>query len=169
MNNKYKLLSAVILLLAAVREIQPLDLFIAPYTAGENSIFFNTSVTAFSVINENKKVEFDWSITIPQFKMSLDYVLPVYLPFYLGVYLDISEENKYGLRGGYHINLDADKTDLYLIYCFGFDFLQKEDEDVYLYDFRAGFRYMFGSLLGVYMESGFQMRELVLGLALKLN
>jgi hypothetical protein len=167
--GKFRLLPAMILLFISAQNIQALDLFVAPYTAGENTIFFNTSIMTFSVINEEEGVEFNWNITIPRFKTSFDYVPPVSLPFFLGLYFDISKDSKYGVRGGYHINIDVDEIDLYLIYCFGLDFLQKEDEEIYLYDFRAGFRYMFGSLLGVYLESGLQMKELVVGLTLKLN
>jgi hypothetical protein len=63
------------------------------------------------------------------------------------------------------------------MYCFDFGFtrwrrLRAEGApapEVRYYDFRAGLRYVFGKLFGLYIESDYKLDALILGLTIKLN
>jgi hypothetical protein len=143
-----------------------------PDTAGNNAVFFNTSIAAFRTAGE-------WEVTVPKFKFSLDYVFPWLLPFFAGFYMEAPDPNltSFGTRIGYHLDMEIDNLDIYIMYCFDFGFTRwrrlraygAAAPEVRYFDFRAGLRYVFGKLFGLYIESDYKLDALILGLTIKLN
>ena len=166
------ILTAALLLLAAL-DVSAFDLISHPEIAGENAVFFNTSVISYEPPPN------EWNVTVPKFKFSLDYVLPWFLPFFLGFYMESPDHNltSFGTRAGYHFDMEVDNLDIYVMYCFDFGFLRAAEleargapaPEIRYYDFRAGLRYIFGKIFGLYIESDYKLDALILGLTVKLN
>jgi hypothetical protein len=160
-------------LLATAMKIHPFDLMSHPEIAGENAVFFNTSLVSYEPPPN------EWNMTIPKIKFSFDYVFPWLLPFFAGLYMEAPQPNltSFGTRIGYHFDMEIDNLDIYLMYCFDFGFLRAAKlteygvpaPEVRYFDFRAGLRYIFGKLFGLYIESDYKLDALVLGLTIKLN
>jgi hypothetical protein len=95
----------------------------------------------------------------------------------VGVFLKTPDPNlrHFGVRLGYHINLDEPNLDVYALYVFDLGFLRNDtliehnDEPVemLLYDFRAGIRYRFATFC-IFIETGFKMQSINFGISLKL-
>jgi hypothetical protein len=161
-----------ILLVTAVN-IYSFDLMSHPETAGENAVFFNTSLVSYEPPPN------EWNMTIPKFKFSFDYVFPWLLPFFAGFYMEAPQPNltSFGIRAGYHFDMEIDNLDIYLMYCFDFGWtrwrqLRAEGvpvPEIRYFDFRAGLRYVFGKLFGLYIETDYKLDALIMGLTLKLN
>jgi hypothetical protein len=146
-----------------------LDFWQYPEAADKNAVFLDlrSNVLSFSE---------GFRLTLPEF--SADYVLPVGLPFSIGAYFKTPDPNlkSFGLRLGYHINIDDPNTDIYLLYIFDFGFLRNdvlleyndEAQEIHWYDFRAGIRYEFG-LFCLALESDYKLQGLNISISLKLN
>jgi hypothetical protein len=170
-SNKYKILTIIFFLTTAFN-VYSFDLISHPEIAEENSIFFNTSFVSYRPGGE-------WEINAPKFKISLDYALPCPLPFFLGAYMEAPDPNltSFGARAGYHLDMEADNLDIYIMYCFDFGFTRSRQlrsygasvPEIRYFDFRAGLRYIFGKLFGLYIESDYKLDALILGLTIKLN
>jgi hypothetical protein len=73
--------------------------------------------------------------------------------------------------------MEVDNLDIYVMYCFDFGFLRAAElearsvlaPEIRYYDFRAGLRYIFGKIFGLYIESDYKLDALILGLTVKLN
>lgn len=160
-------------LLTAAQTASAFDLLSHPEVAEENAIFFNTSIISYQVPPN------EWNITVPKFKFSLDYVFPWLLPFFAGLYMESPDPNltSFGVRGGYHFDMEIDNLDIYIMYCFDFGWTRGRQLRAYgvtvpeirYFDFRAGLRYIFGKLFGLYIESDYKLDALILGLTIKLN
>ncbi|GHU44739.1 hypothetical protein FACS1894190_16370 [Spirochaetia bacterium] len=115
----------------------------------------------------------------PKMKFDLDYMLPVGLPFALGVYMEAPMPNliDFGPRISYHINFDIENFDLYFLYCFNLGFLRNaelrekgyEPVEIRYFDFRGGIRYLFGGFMGVVIETGFHLDYIMIGAVIKLH
>jgi hypothetical protein len=113
---------------------------------------------------------------------SADYMLPLFLPFSIGGFVVPPSESSpnlkhFGLRAGYHVDLENEKLDLYAFYSFDFGWLRNDDlvfigdtpvEAVY-YDFRIGVRFFFNANTGLFVESGYKFKSVDFGLSVKLN
>jgi hypothetical protein len=155
------------ILLAA--PLAALDFWQWPEAADKNAIFLDARFAGISFTD-------GYQIFRPVF--SLDYIIPVIAPFSLGAYFKTPDPNlkSFGLRLGYHINLEDPKTDLYGLYVFDFGFTRNdllaryddEQQPVNWYDFRAGIRRRFRSLW-LCLETDFKLQGIYIGLSLKIN
>jgi hypothetical protein len=108
----------------------------------------------------------------------IDYMLPVPVPVSAGVYMKTPYPNlkSFGIRIGYHFDLDIPKTDLYVVYTYEFGFIRTgillEYNDtppkVYNFDFRIGVRRFFGTF-GLALESGHKFHSVIILFSIKLN
>jgi hypothetical protein len=171
--GKTALILLVFIFLTPAWNIYSFDLISHPEAAEENAVFFNTSIVSYEPPPNT------WNITAPKFKFSLDYVFPWPLPFFIGFYMEAPDPNltSFGIRTGYHLNMEIDNLDMYFMYCFDFGFLRARRLKAYgvsapeirYFDFRAGLRYIFGKLFGLYIESDYKLDALIMGVSIKLN
>ena len=157
-----KIFFLILLIFLSVFSPGALDLWQYPEMADRNSIFAGVFVTSFSTVYDNY-------FKIPDPEVHLDYVLPVGLPFSMGLSLRAFEYNYFslGLRPGYHINLNNAVTDLYFLYTIDLVF---RGDFIYLeYGGRIGLRRRLGRFLIFQAESGHGLRSLNLGLSFKIN
>jgi hypothetical protein len=163
-----KTLAAVLAILLAA-PLAALDFWQWPEAADKNALFLDARFAGVSFTD-------GFQVFPPAF--SLDYILPVVAPFSLGAYFKTPEPNlkSFGVRLGYHINLDEPNTDLYGLYVFDFGFTRNallaqyddEQQPVNWYDFRVGIRRRFRSLC-ICLETDFKLQGIHIGLALKIN
>ena len=150
-----------------------IDIWRHPEMAQRNSLFINAK---FFDVNFEPAIENMFFISLPQF--SVDYMLPLPLPFSAGLFFRTPSPNlnSFGVRLGYHINIRDARTNLYVLYIFDGGFLRNDtlrehgDEEmpVYFYDFRVGIRRMFGSFVCLMLETTFKLRGITIGVSAKL-
>jgi len=143
--------------------------------AERHSIFINAKFFDINFVPRNGAASM-FSIGLPE--ISVDYMLPLPLPFSAGVFLQAPSVNlnSFGVRLGYHINLRNPALNLYVLYVFDAGFLRNElllqygDEEVpmRLYDFRVGIRRMFGTFFCLIVETTFQLRGITIGISAKI-
>jgi hypothetical protein len=112
----------------------------------------------------------DWRFKIYNPEIFFDFMLPVPLPFSFGVSVSSLKSGVFGIgfRPAYHINLNDPNSDLYVMYPINIEFV--EDISAKLeYTGRIGFRRRFGSFFCVNLETGFMLKALNFGIAIKLN
>jgi hypothetical protein len=141
-----------------------------PEMAEKNSLFLGGLAASLS---------FDEGFGTPPAELQLDYLLPFGLPFSAGVYFKVPDPNltSFGIRAAYHIDLESENIDLYVFYVFDLGFLRNDllleygdrAQEIRRYDFRAGVRRKFGRFVCLSVESGFKLRAVHFGIALKLN
>jgi hypothetical protein len=142
-----------------------------PVVAEKNSVFLDLSFAS---------VRFWTGFEMPPFRLSADYLLPLPAPLAVGVFLTLPDPNlkSFGTRLTYHFNLaDAEKLDIYFIYNFDIGFVRNgllleygdDAQDLHLYDFRAGLRYMFSGAFCFVIETGYKLKTLEIGLSIKSN
>jgi hypothetical protein len=149
------------------------SLYTHPEIAEENSIFLNLRIVDVSLVGD-----FNFLVL----NAFVDYMLPVFLPFFIGGFIvPPSDSNPnlkhFGLRGGYHIDLEKPKLDFYIFYTFDFGWLRNDDlvsagdtpVEIIYYDFRAGVRFFFNKNTGLFVESGYKFKSVDFGLSVKLN
>jgi len=108
-----------------------------------------------------------FSIQSPYFYV--DYLLPVGLPFSVGlsaVALD-PDVLRFGTRIGYHVNLDDEFTDLYLVYTL--DYLSNPDGRFIEFGGRIGIRRLLGRYICLNIETGFKLLTVTFGISVKLK
>lgn len=157
-----------VLILACPRGFA-LDLWRYPEMAAKHALFIGGFAADLS---------FTKGFSVPPPEWYVDYLLPFGLPFSLGAYLVTPDPNLtgFGLRAAYHVDLDNDATDLYVLYVFDFGFLRNDilrrygdrAQEIHFYDFRAGVRRRFGRFICLGIETGFKLQSLRFGLAVKL-
>jgi hypothetical protein len=140
-----------------------------PEMAGPHSVFVGAQAVALS---------FTEGFIFDSQEFSADYVFPI-IPLSLGAFMKLPRPNlkSFGARAAFHINTGDPKTDLYALYVFDFGFLRNdllaqyndETQSVYWYDFRAGARRLIGKFFCLTLETGFKLRDISLGLSIKLN
>jgi hypothetical protein len=170
--KKIKFLLPCFFLLATVNTFS-ISLYTHPETAEKNSIFLNLRLVDVSLSGD-----FEFMVL----NGSLDYLLPLFLPFSLGFFIvppSASDPNlkHFGPRAGYHIDLENEKIDLYGFYSFDFGWLRNEElvsagdtpVEMVFYDFRIGVRFFFNSNTGLFVEAGYKFKSVDLGLSVKLN
>jgi len=138
--------------------------------AGKHAVFVDASAVTLTFKN------FDWAFLPVDIR--LEYVLPAPLPFFVGLFFKTPYPNfkNFGVRFGYHVDLNNPRFDLYFVYSFDFGFLRnntlEEYNDtpvpLYFYDFRAGIRYFFG-FIGIGIETGFKFESIIFFVSIKIN
>ena len=136
--------------------------------ADKNTLFFDAAFAALSY-------ESGFSAFLPEFRAA--WILP-FFPVSIGGYFRTPDPNlkSFGLRAGYHIDTGSPKLDLYFLYVFDFGFTRNdlleeygdEKQEMRYWDFRAGLRYLTGPRFAMFLETGFKLREIVLGVSLKI-
>jgi hypothetical protein len=145
-----------------------LDFWRYPEAAEEHAVFF--TATFFSL-----QVDTGFSFFPPE--LSVDYMLP-FFPVSAGVYMKSPVPNltSFGTRLAFHIDIREPNTDLYFLYVFDLGFLRNEvllehgdqAQPVHYYDFRAGVRYLFGKFICLSLETGYKLRGVSVGIAIKI-
>jgi len=147
-----------------------LNLWRHPEIAEKNSVLCDVGFT----------LEFaDFEFNFLPLYIKIDYMLPVLLPVSVGVFFITPDPNlkHFGLRVGYHFDINDPYTDIYLLYTFNFGFLRNDtlleynDTPVPLnfFDFRFGVRRFFGSFFGLGIETGFKLEFITISISIKIN
>jgi hypothetical protein len=149
-----------------------LDLWRYPEPADKNALFLDASLAAVSFTDG-----FSYGTATLEFRF--DYIIPLFLPFSLGAYFRAPNPNlkSFGARVGYHFDIQDRQTDLYFLYVFDLGFLRNdllleygdEEQEMRLYDFRAGARRLFGKYFCLSLETAFKLSGISIGVSLKLN
>jgi len=147
-----------------------LNLWRHPEIAEKNSLFADAGLAPL-LFNGLK-------FPILPLELRLDYLLPLPLPFSVGIFLRTPHPNlnSFGTRAAFHIDIGDDKTDFYFVHVFDYGFIRndiliKYNDDpvqIHYYDFRAGVRRFFGPRLGLSLESDFKVGGIILLLSTKL-
>jgi len=157
-------------LLVYAAGLPALSLWRHPEIAEENTIFADAGLSP--IIFKNPQ------FVILPLELRLDYLLPLPLPFSVGIFLKTPYPNlkSFGTRVAYHIDMGDDKTDFYFVHVFDYGFIRndiliKYNDDpveIHYYDFRAGVRRFFGPRLGLSVESDFKVGGVIILLSAKL-
>jgi len=102
----------------------------------------------------------------------VDYLLPVGLPFSAGFFVNSLGPDlfSFGLRPAYHINLNDENTDFYILYVLNYIHVKNNPEKIqFEYGGRFGFRRRFGQFFCLCIETGFKLETIYVGIAIKLN
>ncbi|MDR2095369.1 MAG: hypothetical protein LBP76_07600 [Treponema sp.] len=157
------LLTTVALVLAA-QGLPALELWQYPEMAEEHAVFLGGFGITLAFTE-------GFSLSTPE--VSLDYLLPVGLPLSAGISTrPLDSVLNTALRIAYHINLNDEFTDLYLLYVFDFRFTRSEGKVQYA--LRAGLRRLLIQFICVSVESGFTDFtefgfQIHFGISIKLN
>jgi hypothetical protein len=164
-----KKLSVMILFFALSARLFSLNLWRHGEAADKNTIFLDAAFAALSY-------ESGFSAFPPEFRAC--WMFPFFLPVSIEAFFRTPDPNlkSFGLRAGYHIDTGSPKLDLYFLYVFDFGFLRNdlleeygdEKQEIHYWDFRAGLRYLTGSRFAIFLETGFKLREINLGVSLKI-
>lgn len=164
-----KLFIILCLAICSLFSLQAVDIWQYPEAAEQNAVFLDVRSP---YISFTRGFEF-----LPPW-FGVDYLLPIGLPFSLGVYFKTPSPNlkSFGARAGYHINLDDPKTDLYVLYVFDLGFLRNEtliqyndeEQQRYFYDFRFGIRRLINKYLCLSLESDHKLNGFIFGISIKL-
>ena len=142
------------------------DFWRYPESADKDSIFagvFAASL-AFSVSDPR---DFRFNVYFPEFYV--DYILPIGLPFSLGLTLRPLAPDIFGIgiRPAYHINFGIPNLNVYIMYSVTFNLTNRLG--ILAYGTQIGVRYNLFSLFHIALETGPEMRSLHLGAAIRLN
>jgi len=143
-----------------------IDFWQYPEAADSGSVF--AGVFAASLAFSSPSIEgMGFSFFLPE--LSLDCVLPIGLPFSLGVSFRAFEGGyfSFSLRPAYHINLDIEWLNFYIIYPLSFS--ASEGELDFQYCPALGIRARIAGPLSFSAEIGPPPKGLALGASLKLN
>jgi len=162
MTKKFIFLLFLAALFSTARpsRVASLDFWQYPEMAERNALFVSCFVVQFNFSNY-------FSVRYPD--IVADWLLPVGLPFFLGVSVRLFDPDLsgYGFRIGYHINLDDENTDVYFFYNSS---VILSDEYVLLKLIGSvGFRRRFGSVFCITVETGFLLKDIFFGVSVKLN
>jgi hypothetical protein len=145
------------------------DLNPYPESADRNALFINVKALSLS---------FSDGFGFAAQEFGFDYVQPFLLPVSLGAYFKRPDPNlkSFGIRLGYHLNINAPKTNLYFFYVFDLGFLRNdllleygdEKQEMRFYDFRLGVRQRF-NLICLMLESDLKLQGINIGISIKLN
>ena len=143
-----------------------LDVWQYPAMAEKHSIF--AGVFAFAYI-----LPYNYDYKHPEF--FIDYILPFGLPFSFGVSANTISQDRtsFGIRPGYHININNDNADVYILYTV--DYISQDAKPPYYgkyvfleYGGRIGFRWRFGKFFCLSIESGYKFQSFRFGISIKI-
>lgn len=154
------------LLLAFSSSAQAFDVWQYPQSADKGSIFAGVFAATFS-FDFSDPVNSEFVFDYPDFYV--DCVLPIGLPFSLGLSFDSFRVDQYGLglRPAYHINLDAPNVDVYAMYSLDLDI--SKSSMILDHGLRLGLRYIFYDLFCFNVETGYRFQSVNFGISLKLH
>jgi hypothetical protein len=142
-----------------------IDFWQYPEAADKGSIFAGVYMASLS-FSAPSIDGIDCSFFGPEF--CLDYVLPIGLPFSLGVsFQPMTESFSFGLRPAYHINLDIEWLGLYLMLPMSATFSEKAL--TFHYGLGAGLRTCLKDFFFLSVEISPLVKGLVLGVSFRLN
>lgn len=177
MKRKYLLLLLLFLFIfvSNIYSYNILNIYRHPEIAEKNSIFIDIGINLdFDALDK-------WDIKFQPIEFRIDYMIPFPLPIFFGIFMKTPNPNlnSFGYRVGYHFDLNNPSTDFYFFYTYDFGYLRNDllieynDEPVekFLYDFRFGIRKFFGrnALVGLCLETGFQLKSIVILISVKVN
>jgi len=166
--SKTKMIAALCALYLAVNamNVSAIDMWRHPEMAEKNT-FFAGLFAASLRISFTALSDFGFGIDYPE--VYLDYMLPVGLPFSFGLSANAFKPDVFGLgiRPAYHINLNDENSDLYVMYAVTLDFI--DYYGLVEYGLRVGYRRRFGSFFCVSIETGHKLQSINFGVAVKLN
>jgi hypothetical protein len=167
---KWKNITVLVDMLFLMTNLPALDVWQYPEPAGPYSIFLDIKPS---------ELFFREGFRISPPEAAVDFLLPFGIPVSAGAFLKAPELNikSFGLRAGYHINLDDEKTDLYALYVIDLGFTLRDllarygdaPEPAHYFDVRIGVRRLIGKFIGLSLESTFKFRGISLGLSIKLQ
>ena len=142
------------------------DIWQYPLAADRDSVFAGFFAATFA-FDFQDPASSAFAFDYPEF--FIDYVLPIGLPFSLGVSFDSLRLDQFGIgfRPAYHVNFDVPSFDVYAMYTVNLDI--SEVRMVLNHGFRLGFRYIFWGLLFVDVEVGYRFESIKFGLGLRLH
>jgi len=142
------------------------DVWQYPEAADKGSIFAGL-FAAFFAFDFTDPANSQFGFDYPE--IYLDYILPVGLPFSLGVSFDSFRVDQYGfgVRPGYHVNFDVPNLDVYAMYSVDFDI--STSKMILDHGPRLGLRYIFFNLVCLTVETGYRFQSINFGLSLRLN
>ena len=142
------------------------DVWQYPVSADRDSIFAGFFAAMFAFDFQDPPAS-EFSFDYPEFY--LDYVLPVGLPFSIGLSFDSMRVDQWGvgLRPAYHVNFDVPSLDVYAMYSVSLDI--SETRMVLDHGLRLGLRYIFWDLICVSVETGYRLESLLFGLSIRLH
>jgi len=163
---KKRFLLVVVFLFILSVSLPAFDVWQYPAAADKGDIFAGI-FAAYFAFNFQDPSSSEFAFDHPHF--FLDYVLPVGLPFSLGLCFDSFQTNQWGigLRPGYHINFDVPNLDVYLMYTANLDITERRM--ILDHGPKLGLRYIFYDFFCVNVETGYRFERINFGLALKLN
>ena len=165
MKNK-ALAIFILLFLSANAALFSFDIWQNPEMAENYSIFAGCFPLNFA-FSYTSLGDFKFDFSSP--RVFLDFMLPLGLPFSLGVSISPLARGVFGIgaRPGYHVNFNDPNLDIYFLYSLYLEFV--EDTSAYLEWAPAiGFRRRFG-IFCVNLETGFLAKSLLVGFSIKLN
>jgi len=159
----------LLLLLLLPRAAFPFDIWQHPEMAEKDAVFAGAFAASldFSDFSYDRPDGIKFSLLNPE--IFLDFMLPLALPFSLGVSVRPLSDGIFGIRAraGYHVNFGDPNLDAYALYNLYLEFV--EDTSAYLeWSPAIGFRRRFG-IFCISAETGFMAKSLLIGLSLKLN
>ena len=156
----------VLFLFVLSSSVPAFDVWQYPVSADKGAIFAGL-FAAYFTFDFGKPAESKFAFGHPE--VYLDYVLPLGLPFSLGLAFDPFRADQYGIgiRPGYHVNFDVPSLDVYAMYTVDFDISQSRM--VLDHGVRLGLRYIFYDLVFVTAETGHRFQSVNFGVGIKLN
>jgi hypothetical protein len=171
--KKYLFIIILFLSLPAAKlpALESINLWRHPEMAEQHSIFIDLGIPIMIA---------DWQFDVlPLLEMRLEYMLPMPLPISLGIFFHTPYPNfkSFGLRLGYHFDINDPLLDIYFVYSFNFGFLMKDilaeyndkPPPIHFYDFRIGVRRAFGGFFGISIETGHKLQSIVVLFTIILN
>ena len=163
---KKQVFLVVVFLLVSLAPARAFDVWQYPESADKDSIFAGLFAAYFAFSFQDPSSS-EFSFDHPHF--FLDYVLPVGLPFSLGLCFDSFRTDQWGIgfRPGYHVNFDVPNLDVYVMYSMNLEISTRRM--VLDHGPRVGLRYIFYDLFCLQVETGYRLERINFGLAFKLN
>jgi len=166
MKNKALIIFILLFLFASISQAYSFDVWQNPEMAEKYSIFTGAFIASFK-FSYTSLGDFKFGLSSPE--IFFDFMLPLGLPFSLGVSIKPLTSGVFGIgaRPGYHINFNDPNFDVYFLYNLYLEFV--EDTSAYLeWSPAIGIRRRFG-IFCINLETGFMAKTLLIGVSIKLN
>jgi len=166
MKNNFLLLFIFLFLFAGASRGFSFDIWQNPEMAEKYSIFVGGFAASFAY-SYTQLGAFRFGLSYPQ--VFMDFMLPLPLPFSLGLYVDPLKKGVFGagVRPGYHINFNDPNLDIYVLYVFSLEFVENFSAKLE-WDPAIGVRRRFGFFC-INLETGSMGKSLLIGFSIKLN
>jgi len=165
MSKRLPLIFLLSFFILQLRPASAIDFWQYPEAADKGSIFANAFAASLAFASPGID-GLEFSFLIPEF--SLDYILPIGLPFSFGI--SVRAEDDFfalGLRPAYHINLDIDWLNFYVMY--PLSFILSDDAWTAQYSLGIGARARLKDFFFLSAEIRPSLKGLLFGASFKLN